>query len=121
VTVSTDRKAEQRLLRQYHSTGDQRRARLRASGMNRSIAASRARSDSLDQPRGSSDAADAESLLETLGSTDDELGLAFITDARLDVPTALARFGPWLYAVNARFAPNGDNKNPTEDVIRLPR
>jgi len=45
----------------------------------------------------------------------------FITDARLDVPTTLARFGPWLYAVNARFAPNGDNKNPAEDVIRLPR
>lgn len=45
----------------------------------------------------------------------------FITDARLDVPTTLARFGPWLYAVNARFPPNGDNNNPTEDVIRLPR
>lgn len=45
----------------------------------------------------------------------------FITDDRLDVPTTLARFGPWLYAVNARFAPNGDNHNPTEDVIRLPR
>jgi sugar lactone lactonase YvrE len=45
----------------------------------------------------------------------------FITDKRLDVPTTLARFGPWLYAVNARFPPNGDNLNPTEDVIRLPK
>ena len=35
------------------------------------------RSDSLDQPRGSRDSDDAESLLDTLGSPDDELGIAF--------------------------------------------
>jgi RNA polymerase sigma-B factor len=45
------------------------------------------RSDSLDQPRGSRDSDDAESLLDTLGSPDDELGLAFeraALDALLD-------------------------------------
>jgi hypothetical protein len=27
-----------------------------------------------------------------------------ITDPRFDVPTTIDRFGPWLYAVNARFS-----------------
>lgn len=43
----------------------------------------------------------------------------FLTDSRLDVPTTLAPFGDALYAVNARFAPNGDDHNPREDIIRL--
>jgi sugar lactone lactonase YvrE len=42
-----------------------------------------------------------------------------IGDPRFDVPTTLAAFGGALYAVNARFQPEGDNHNPSEDIVRV--
>jgi hypothetical protein len=44
-----------------------------------------------------------------------------IGDARFDVPTTIAAFRGAPYVVNARFAPGGDNHNPTEDIIRVER
>ena len=35
-----------------------------------------------------------------------------------DVPTTVAPYRQFIYAVNARFEPNGDNQNPEEDVVR---
>lgn len=41
-----------------------------------------------------------------------------IRSRSFDVPTTIAPYRGFLYAVNARFAPNGDNRNPLEDVVR---
>lgn len=42
-----------------------------------------------------------------------------IRDPSFDVPTTVAPYKGFLYAVNARFPPNGDNTNPREDVVRV--
>lgn len=42
-----------------------------------------------------------------------------IRDRSFDVPATIARYKGFLYAVNARFPPNGDNLNPEEDVVRV--
>ncbi len=42
-----------------------------------------------------------------------------IRDRSFDVPTTIAPYRGFLYAVNARFPPNGDNRNPREDVVRV--
>jgi sugar lactone lactonase YvrE len=44
----------------------------------------------------------------------------FLTDPRLDVPTTIAEFGRWLYAVNARFGTPSPG-TATYSVIRLER
>ena len=41
-----------------------------------------------------------------------------IKDARFDVPTTIARFGPWLYAVNARFLASPTPSDPYT-VVRV--
>jgi outer membrane protein assembly factor BamB len=43
-----------------------------------------------------------------------------ITDSDFDVPTTIARFGKWLYAVNARFG-TANEPNPRYDVVRVMR
>ena len=43
-----------------------------------------------------------------------------IRDRSLDVPTTIAPYKSFLYAVNARFPPNGGDGNPREDVVRVP-
>jgi hypothetical protein len=40
----------------------------------------------------------------------------FLTDPRLDVPTTIAPFEDFIYAVNARFERPDDSDN---DVVRL--
>ena len=42
-----------------------------------------------------------------------------IRNRSFDVPTTIAPFKRFIYAVNARFPPNGDNLNPQEDVVRV--
>ena len=42
-----------------------------------------------------------------------------IRDRSFDVPATIAPYRGFLYAVNARFPPNGDNLNPEEDVVRV--
>jgi sugar lactone lactonase YvrE len=44
----------------------------------------------------------------------------FLTDPRLDVPTTIAEFGRWLYAVNARFGTAAPG-TASYSVIRLER
>jgi hypothetical protein len=41
-----------------------------------------------------------------------------IKDPRFDVPTTIARFGPWLYAVNARFLASPTASDPYT-VVRV--
>jgi hypothetical protein len=41
-----------------------------------------------------------------------------IKDPRFDVPTTIDRFGPWLYAVNARFLASPTPNDPY-NVIRV--
>ena len=43
-----------------------------------------------------------------------------ITDSDFDVPTTIAPFGKWLYAVNARFG-TATEPNPRHDVVRVAR
>lgn len=43
-----------------------------------------------------------------------------ITDPQFDVPTTIAEFGSFLYAVNARFG-TSDPENATYNVIRVPK
>jgi sugar lactone lactonase YvrE len=43
-----------------------------------------------------------------------------ITDSDFDVPTTIASFGPWLYAVNARFG-TATEPDPRYDVVQVPR
>jgi hypothetical protein len=40
-------------------------------------------------------------------------------DPRFDVPTTVTAFRGALYPINARFAPGGDNHNPSEDINRV--
>jgi len=42
-----------------------------------------------------------------------------IRNRSFDVPTTIAPYRRFIYAVNARFPPNGDNRNPSEDVVRV--
>jgi hypothetical protein len=43
-----------------------------------------------------------------------------ITDSDFDVPTTIAKFGKWLYAVNARFG-TATEPNPRYDVVQVRR
>ncbi|MGZ8702071.1 MAG: superoxide dismutase, partial [Gaiellaceae bacterium] len=43
-----------------------------------------------------------------------------ITDSDFDVPTTIARFGKWLYAVNARFG-TASGPDPRYDVVKVRR
>jgi hypothetical protein len=43
-----------------------------------------------------------------------------ITDSDLDVPTTIAKFGKWLYAVNARFG-TASGPDATYQVVQLRR
>ena len=43
-----------------------------------------------------------------------------IRDSDFDVPTTIATFGPWLYAVNARFG-TATEPNPRYDVVQVRR
>jgi sugar lactone lactonase YvrE len=43
-----------------------------------------------------------------------------ITDSDFDVPTTIAEFGRWLYAVNARFG-TASGPNATYNVVQVPR
>ena len=45
--------------------------------------------------------------------------MLMIRNPWFDVPTTIAPLPPSLFAVNARFAPNGDNANPAEDIVRF--
>lgn len=42
-----------------------------------------------------------------------------IRNRSFDVPTTIAPFRRFLYAVNGRFPPEGNNRNPREDVVRV--
>ena len=44
---------------------------------------------------------------------------AVIRNRSFDVPTTIAPYKRFIYAVNGRFPPNGDNSNPREDVVRV--
>ena len=46
---------------------------------------------------------------------------SYLVDPSFDVPTTIAPFGKVLYAVNGRFPPEGNNRNPREDVVRVRR
>jgi sugar lactone lactonase YvrE len=43
-----------------------------------------------------------------------------ITDSDFDVPTTIARFGRWLYAIDARFG-TASGPNATYEVVQVPR